>query len=551
MEKQFLDFLVNIGLIDLKTSITLKEINHEILNSKNIRNFSDYFFISLMHYFNNLTLSQKKFICFNLPLRFILNKEKEKNRKMRLIILKKQLKEKSLKLKYLLTWIRQNKNKRKTLTKQKSGGSLLSKKISFDDFINRKKNEGYKLNYKNDNINIDINNSNIIQKKNLKIRKNNSFNKSNSNNYYTNKTNDIINSKDIITTTDKLELLQLSECTFKPSINTTNNSFRNTNINSDFQTTFDKLYKDSEKYRIKKNLRAMEYESIINKDLTFRPNICQTPKIISNFKFDKFEIRQKNFIDNKINKENKLKKNIERNAERKCSFSPKVNKIIDFTSISFNNNKTNEENKNVNSNNNNNCDSYYSISTVKTIPAHVRLYNDSKRRNSSYIQKEIEYKNLIEELANRTSKRFSKVNYNKLNNLHENKEKKIIFEKTKKKVEMEEGITFKPELHLNNKYADRIFSDFYDRNTNTKKNKIFEGYDKYEKIQKEKKYSENEKKQIIQNIVKRLYKEPVTKNLFNNSNNNSNNESNRYIKNNNYESNRTNIQKETSENKEK
>ena len=116
---------------------------------------------------------------------------------------------------------------------------------------------------------------------------------------------------------------------------------------------------------------------------------------------------------------------------------------------------------------------------------------------------------------------------------------------------MEEGITFKPELHLNNKYADRIFSDFYDRNTNTKKNKIFEGYDKYEKIQKEKKYSENEKKQIIQNIVKRLYKEPVTKNLFNNSNNNSNNESNRYIKNNNYESNRTNIQKETSENKEK
>ena len=485
MEKQFLDFLVNIGLIDLKTSITLKEINHEILNSKNIRNFSDYFFISLMHYFNNLTLSQKKFICFNLPLRFILNKEKEKNRKMRLIILKKQLKEKSLKLKYLLTWIRQNKNKRKTLTKQKSGGSLLSKKISFDDFINRKKNEGYKLNYKNDNINIDINNSNIIQKKNLKIRKNNSFNKSNSNNYYTNKTNDIINSKDIITTTDKLELLQLSECTFKPSINTTNNSFRNTNINSDFQTTFDKLYKDSEKYRIKKNLRAMEYESIINKDLTFRPNICQTPKIISNFKFDKFEIRQKNFIDNKINKENKLKKNIERNAERKCSFSPKVNKIIDFTSTSFNNNKTNEENKNVNSNNNNNCDSYYSISTVKTIPAHVRLYNDSKRRNSSYIQKEIEYKNLIEELANRTSKRFCKVNYNKLNNLHENKEKKIIFEKTKKKVEMEEGITFKPELHLNNKYADRIFSDFYDRNTNTKKNKIFEGYDKYEKIQKE------------------------------------------------------------------
>ena len=541
MENQFCNFLLNIGLIDLKTSKILKEINHGIINSKNIHNFSDCFFISLMHYFNNLTLNQKKYICFNLPLRFLLNKEKEKKRKMRLIILKKQLKEESLKLKYLLTWIRHNKSKRKQFTKQKSGGSLLNNRITFDDFINRKKEIEYKMNYKNNNINIDINNNNIIKIKNFKIRKNNSFNKSNNYNYYTNKTNDIINSKDIITTTDKLELLQLSECTFKPSINTTNNSFRNTNLNSDFQSTFDKLYKDSEKYRIKKSLRAIEYENIINKDLTFRPNISQTPKIISNFKFEDFETRQQNFIDNKVNNANKLKKNLERNAERKCSFSPKINKIIDFTSTSFNNNKTNEENKNIITNNNN-CDSYYSISTVKTIPAHVRLYNDSKRRNSSYIQKEIEYKNLIEELASRTSKKFSKVNYNKLNKLHENKEKKIILEKTKKKVEKEEGITFKPELHLNNKYTDRIFSDFYDRNKNFKKNKIFENYDKFQDNRINKKYSENEKKQIIQNIVKRLYKEPMTQKLFHN------NECNKYIKNNN--SSRSNIQKQNSENKE-
>ena len=541
MENQFCNFLLNIGLIDLKTSKILKEINHGIINSKNIHNFSDCFFISLMHYFNNLTLNQKKYICFNLPLRFLLNKEKEKKRKMRLIILKKQLKEESLKLKYLLTWIRHNKSKRKPFTKQKSGGSLLNNRITFDDFINRKKEIEYKMNYKNNNINIDINNNNIIKIKNFKIRKNNSFNKSNIYNYYTNKTNDIINSKDIITTTDKLELLQLSECTFKPSINTTNNSFRNTNLNSDFQSTFEKLYKDSEKYRIKKSLRAIEYENIINKDLTFRPNISQTPKIISNFKFEDFETRQQNFIDNKVNNANKLKKNLERNAERKCSFSPKINKIIDFTSTSFNNNKTNEENKNIITNNNN-CDSYYSISTVKTIPAHVRLYNDSKRRNSSYIQKEIEYKNLIEELASRTSKKFSKVNYNKLNKLHENKEKKIILEKTKKKVEKEEGITFKPELHLNNKYTDRIFSDFYDRNKNFKKNKIFENYDKFQDNKIDKKYSEDEKKQIIQNIVKRLYKEPMTQKLFHN------NECNKYIKNNN--SSRSNIQKQNSENKE-
>jgi hypothetical protein len=434
MENQFCNFLLNIGLIDLKTSKILKEINHGIINSKNIHNFSDCFFISLMHYFNNLTLNQKKYICFNLPLRFLLNKEKEKKRKMRLIILKKQLKEESLKLKYLLTWIRHNKSKRKPFTKQKSGGSLLNNRITFDDFINRKKEIEYKMNYKNNNINIDINNNNIIKIKNFKIRKNNSFNKSNNYNYYTNKTNDIINSKDIITTTDKLELLQLSECTFKPSINTTNNSFRNTNLNSDFQSTFDKLYKDSEKYRIKKNLRAMEVEHIINKDLTFKPNICHTPKLLSTIKFENFEIRQQNFIKNKNNNKIKLKKKFERNTERKCSFSPKINKIIDFTATSFNNkNEENEENKNA-LNSNNICDSYYSISTVKTIPAHIRLYDDSKRRNSSYIQKEKEYKQLINEMSNRTSKKFSKVNYNKINNLHENKEKKEILEKTKKKL---------------------------------------------------------------------------------------------------------------------
>ena len=94
MENYFCDFLINIGLIDLKASKKLKEINKEVFTTKNIHNFSDCFFVSLMNYFNNLTISQKKYMCFNLPLRFLLNKEKEKKRKISLIILKKQLKDK-------------------------------------------------------------------------------------------------------------------------------------------------------------------------------------------------------------------------------------------------------------------------------------------------------------------------------------------------------------------------------------------------------------------------------------------------------------------------
>ena len=254
----------------------------------------------------------------------------------------------------------------------------------------------------------------------------------------------------------------------------------------------------------------MEHEHIINKNLTFKPNLCRTPKSISNIKFDNFEMRQKKFIENKINKESKLKKTMENNEKTKCSFTPNINNIMDFMATSFNNNLVNEENKNVNTNNN--CDSYYSISTSKSIPAHVRLYDDSKRRNSSYIQKEIEYKNLIEEMASRTSNKLSKVNYNKLNDLHENKEKKLILEKTKRKVEEEEGISFKPELHLNNKYSQRIFSNFYYRNEHFQKNKVFQKYEKFNYKDKNKQqYSENEKKEIVKNIVERLYNEPNSK----------------------------------------
>jgi hypothetical protein len=249
----------------------------------------------------------------------------------------------------------------------------------------------------------------------------------------------------------------------------------------------------------------MKYEHLMNKEITFKPKLCITPKSISTLKFDKFEIRQQNFLNNRNFNTNKLKKSIESSVEKKCSFSPKINNNIDFTESSSKNNNiqtTKEENKLINtSTNNNNYDSYYSISTIKTIPAHVRLYDDSKRRNSSYIQREIEYKKSIDEMANITSKKVSKIDYDKISNLSENKEKKIIYEKTKKKVEEEEGITFKPEINLNNKYAERIHSNFYDRNKIDGKNKIFENYGNIlKKIKKIKNLLKLKKKKLLKKL---------------------------------------------------
>jgi hypothetical protein len=233
---------------------------------------------------------------------------------------------------------------------------------------------------------------------------------------------------------------------------------------------------------------------------------------------------------------NKLKENIENSVETRCSFSPKINRVFDFIYSSSTNKKhniTTNEDKNLNSNsntnsntNNNNCESYYSISTIKTIPAFVRLYDDSKRRNNSFIQKEKEYEKSINEMANRTSKKFFKVDYDKIRNLSGNKEKKLIYERTRKKVEEEEGITFKPYLNLNNKYIQRVKGNFYERNKIDKKNSIFETFTKFEEKDRKmtKKFTEDEKKKLVSNIVKRLYNESLDKYLkkrieYNNHNN--------------------------------
>ena len=554
MEKSFCDYLVSIGLIDLKISNNIKFLNKEVSKSRKEFSFTDSFFISLMNYFNNLTLNQKKYMCFSLPLRFILLRQKELNKKLKSIILRKNLKEKIVKLKYLLRWIRAvkfnfkiEKNSNYEDKEKLNINNILldddSGSIIFDDFIIESKKVPDVIKEKKNN------NSFSEKNKKIGIKINNSFNKSRS------KFNNNLKTKGILTTTDRKELLQLSECTFKPTINTTNNnSFRITNPNSNRKMTFMKLYQDSEKYRIKKRLKELEFEKIINNELTFRPQLCHTPKSLSNFKFDSFNERQNNFINNKKENTNKLKINLDKSTAKKCSFIPKVNKIMmDFnlssTGINRNNltnihsahtnkinNLTNEENKqsqNINtynnSKNNYTGESYFTLSNSKTVPAHLRLYNDSQRRNSSYIQKENEYNKLITDMANITSKKDSKVDYEKLFNLYENKEGKLVQEKTKEKVQKEEGITFMPELSLNNKYLNRITNDFYERNKYCKKNNLFKQYEKFDEDSKKikKKYTDDQKKKIIKNIVSRLYNESKNKN----SEKTNKVERNKYIKN--------------------
>ena len=53
-------------------------------------------------------------------------------------------------------------------------------------------------------------------------------------------------------------------------------------------------------------------------------------------------------------------------------------------------------------------------------------------------------------------------NFERINKLYENKEKRDIYNKTRKKVEQEEGTTFKTYI-CENSYSFRINGNFYER----------------------------------------------------------------------------------------
>ena len=176
-----------------------------------------------------------------------------------------------------------------------------------------------------------------------------------------------------------------------------------------------------------------------------------------------------------------------------CPFVPEVN-------IKFNKINIKEETKGDNSNN-------PKSQSTKYISPFLRLYEDSKHRNLRQIKRESEYDNYINDLANIFSKKDSEIDYNKINELYINQKKNEIMKKTKKKVEDEEGSTFKPYIYFN-ELSKNINSDFYQRNEKfleDKQNFIKLSIKEKDKLYKNyNKYSKEEKKEIVKNIIKRL-----------------------------------------------
>ena len=324
------------------------------------------------------------------------------------------------------------------------------------------------------------------------------------------------------TSLEEKELRELKECTFKPKINyPTNNRAKRTlsqnDINSslilqsnynnknkqkreeEIQLIFEKLYKDNEKYKLSREMKVKEREKMISINTPFIPNakknLKKTSLRIKRYKsegnFEKFEERQKEYMNKKNKHSMEIKNKIDSEFEELCSFNPKI---------------TNDKGE------------YFQITKKEKIsskPVHIRLYEDGKDRKNYQMKIESEKMNKILDLSNilNPQKNF---NFETINRLHENKEQKMNFQKTKKKVEEDEGVTFNPFISESS-YLKDVQGNFYERNKkwmNDRESYYEEEKKKnYEKFKnnndKKKEYTKEERQKIINNIINRLYKESV------------------------------------------
>ena len=597
MEKQFSQYLKKIGIIDEEDSLNKIKTSVQ-LNDKNFINSSFYY---LMHYFDNLTEQQKKFMSFYIPAKYKLNSEENKKNKIKSIIIQRALRQNLIKLKYFYLWkknmsifknslnnryitsiITNNNNKIKNEEQYKEKNLLRSnscknkntlnlfdnendnkfnlnldlckeeysienidskpclneknigvepinklQQISqntqsleelFAKTVNNKKNANNK-NKKNEISNIkNIYNYNTInirpyQSKNIK---NNRINKikterknknisdiikysnfrnqrknRNNKNEYTQRNNNCNKKYNIITSLEEKEMEELKECTFRPKINTSHKHKALRNIfpreevpKKDIQSTFDKLYSDNEKYKLAKELKTIDYEYMLGKNISFTPNLSNFRKSYSKNEKN-FEERQMEYLFKKNKNNEELKNKIDYDDQILCSFNPKICEY-------YNKNKKNKE------------------KSSSSMPVFQRLYQDCEKRKNSKEKKEIENINKFNTLSKSSSQKRN-INYEFLNKLYENNREDII-NKIKEKIYKEKGITFKPNIEQNN-YLKNVNGTFLERNEkwiNEKKN--FYEEEKMKQIENLKKnlqpkeYTKEEKKQIINNIINRLYK---------------------------------------------
>ena len=295
-------------------------------------------------------------------------------------------------------------------------------------------------------------------------------------------------------------------CTFKPKINKSSSFSRYSNI--PYKRSSDRLFLDSKNRLARKELESLKKSSLESKQNTFKPKFISSS--VKKVKSD-FDKRLKEFEINKKNKIKKISEDLEEEQKQQYTFSPKINdpnnsgRKNNYYIDSISNYSTVNKNK-VSKNSKNNR---------HQIPVYKRLYNENKNK---IIRQERREKEEMDKIR----KNSSKISEGNNNNLLDRKKieelyndykfKQMRLKLKKEEIEKEQGITFQPELISEKKYYDKINPDFYQREKIflEKQQKNIEIYKEYLESEKMgKKYSEEEKKEIYNNIVNKLYKNGI------------------------------------------
>ena len=547
MDKNFSLYLTKLGFFDENTAKEIIKSNKLLENKK----FSDSSFHYLMNFFENLNEEQKKYMSYFIPNNYKIITNKLRARKIKSILIQTILRQKLKLLKKLYQW----KNNIKINTYR----NIINKynieenhKLSYDDNEKLSKNNTITLDdyLAKENINIYNNNinpndkgiSNIksiynsINIKPYKSKNERAFNKqknklitklyynTNNNlrtyNYENNNNNKMrkpdlkyicknlyqrnISKKDncknkLLTSLESKELEDLKECTFKPRINNIlissmkqSHSQTKNKSRDNIESIFERLYKDEEKNKLSKELRTIDREYTIGKKFSFTPNINAKLKNIYRYQQHKnFAQRQREYMEKIDKKREDLRGKIDSEFDLICSFNPKI---------------TNEKGE------------YYIIKNKKKeknmakSSVFRRLYKDVEKRQELREQKEKENIDKFNEMANYLTL-DKKVNDTSLiERLFDNRKEDII-NKTREKVEKEEGITFQPDIG-DNDYIQNINSNFMERNEDwiIRRNNFIEEENakqlenlRNNGIGNKKKYTSEEREQIISNIIERLY----------------------------------------------
>lgn len=488
LSKEFLDYLIGIGIVGKDKSVEVMDIYHTLtqeqksMNSLNATLLFKDIMISLMktlfpHFTNEIRLNMINIFLEN-------RKEKQMN-KLRVALIIGMRTRKSCLVIYYHKW---------------------------------KRTKGFVYQFKNQRIK---NKSSKRTKSNNVIHKTKSPNK--------------LNNKPLVcrleTSWDKREQIELEECTFTPVINTEHliKSASHGNDNNNTTTTaqtlrhkgmkqkktigsvYDRLYYDKDKYDLKKQILAMKIDTLRSFQTPFNPCLYASPKKNINNKSSNYDInsqnqkmtffeRQKSFLDVRCKSIERIKSEIEKSIVKEITFSPKINGF--------------KRNKSYSQSRDNLYKYHFFFSNFNTrSTAHIRLYNDH------FLRKEKNQERLNSQ-SSQSKKRL--VDYSNIRQLYERyKTKKLQDNKTRRKVEEEEGLTFSPYLQnrdtiyhrcINTKFFEREQKhiddkqEFIERN---QRNDILKT--QASQIGFKNHYTQEEKDEIAKRIIERLYNRQYVK----------------------------------------